>query len=172
MKSRALVVFIFILAMAGFAQAENARVGAFGGVGYSAYQDANKNVNANEKNGWAYGLELEAPLARDFGIETGFQYTQADKIFEIPLLAKFWLSNAIALGVGPYIAPRSGATLQEMEVGAMGTLGLNFAVKDKTGLFIEGRYLRGFNNYVAAANNTAVTRNDVLALAGVRFDLR
>jgi len=170
--SRALLVLVAVLGFAGLAQAESARIGAFGGVGYSAYQDANNNVNGNQKNGNAYGISLEAGLAPSFGVESGFQYTEADKIFEVPLLARFWLSNALTAAVGPYVGPRAGSTLQDIEVGAMGALGLNFAFSGKTGIFLEGRYLRGFNNYIAARNNTQVIRNDLYALAGVRFDLK
>src|SRR5688572_13669311 len=99
--SRALFVFAVLFGLVNIAQAEPARFGAFGGVGYSAYQDTNNNVGATGDPGTALGVSLEAGLSDNVGIESGVQFS--DQRYQIPLVARFWIQDTITAAVGPYL---------------------------------------------------------------------
>ena len=145
-----------------------------------------------------YGVFVEGNYNDHFGIETGAylirrQYEVSNRLgsittsvdrLTVPVLAKFWLTDFLSVGVGPYasfsigdertdvniadinIASSESKASDDQELGMEASATFNLAVNDKTGVFVEGRYSRPFDN---EANEQFV--NQASLLAGLKVDL-
>jgi hypothetical protein len=163
---------------------------------------AESGIDSDRKLGWGGGLLFDAPLAPAFSMGIGALYI--DRKFQVgtgsvrlerkvptvmvPLEAKFWLGNAISLGVGAFGAVKvgdvtdtaiaGGGTLQSttaadhetIEYGLTASANLLFPVAERTGILLGARYLRGLKN--GSKNAVYDEKIDDLALqAGLNFAL-
>ncbi len=165
------------------------------GVANESVKEAQTDKRDNSIN-YGFGALIEANMNSFVGIETGgifvkrqYEYgisgaslvQQVDRL-HIPVLAKFWPTNFISIGVGPYISLKTGSVKNTLEIGSLsgsidtnaddevefgldGTVALNFSVADKTGIFVEGRYSKPFDE-AADTEFEALT-----ALVGVKVSL-
>ncbi len=101
----------------------------------------------------------------------------------VPILARFWATDFLSIAAGPYVAFKTGDTETSLEIGdnELGSietsadddveygldaaLTLNFAVADKSGLFIEGRYSNPMSN------DDDEDADQVSGLVGLKFDI-
>ena len=101
----------------------------------------------------------------------------------VPILARFWATDFLSIAAGPYVAFKTGDTetsseIGDNELGSIETsadddveygldaaLTLNFAVADKSGLFIEGRYSNPMSN------DDDEDADQVSGLVGLKFDI-
>jgi len=101
----------------------------------------------------------------------------------VPVVARFWLADFFSIGAGPFAAFKTGDTKRTLEIGDRrvatlktsadddtefgldGAATLNFAVADKTGIFVEGRYSMMLDE------EEDEDADEVSALAGIKIDL-
>lgn len=168
-------------------------VSIFGAVTDSVEQVQNERDN---KLNYGGGVFVEANFNSIFGIETGaifikrqYDYSrgginlvQEVNRLHVPVLAKFWPTNFLSLGVGPYVGVKVGSVTNSVEIGGVtgststnaddevefgldGTVALNMSIDDKTGIFIEGRYSQPFDE------KSDVDYDSVTGLVGVKIAL-
>lgn len=133
----------------------------------------------------ALGIETGALfIKRQYDYEAGgFRVVQEVNRIHVPVLARFWIGDIFSVGVGPYVAFKVGNVKDSLEFGSspIGSIEtnadddvefgydiaatLNFAVNDKTGIFVEGRYSKPFDE-AESTDFEALT-----ALAGVKLSL-
>lgn len=146
----------------------------FGVINESVDQDG----STGRDKGYNYGLGglVEANFNGFIGFETGAIFVQRQYEYgfagvslvqevgrlHVPIVAKFWPTNFLAVGVGPYASLKVGNVKNTLEIGSLSgsvdtkaddevelgldaTITLNFSIADKTGLFVEGRYSKPFN---------------------------
>ena len=146
--------------------------------GYGLFLEGNFNDHFGIETG-AYMVRRQYEVSNRFGSIT----TSVDRL-TIPVLAKFWLADFLSVGVGPYasfsvgdertdvnlgditIASSESRASEDQELGIETSATFNLAVNDKTGVFVEGRYTRPFDN---EANDQFV--NHASLLAGLKVDL-
>jgi hypothetical protein len=165
------------------------------GVANDSVEEVRTDERDNKYN-YGFGALIEANYNSFVGIETGaifvkrqyeygvsgFSLVQQVNRLHVPVVAKFWPTNFLALGVGPYVSFKTGSVKNTLEIGTLTgsantnaddqvefgldmTATLNFSVADKTGLFIEGRYSKPFDE----GKNTSY--ENLTALAGVKVSL-
>ena len=113
----------------------------------------------------------------------GARFVQSVNRLHVPVLARYWIVDYFSVGAGPYASFKTGSvqntvSIGDVELGDVETsaddsvqFGLdfaatfNFAIADKTGIFLEGRYSLPFDE----EPNEDVKQ--VYALAGLKIDL-
>jgi hypothetical protein len=139
------------------------------------------------------GILVEASVNDNFGIETGLllvnrvydveannsRLVEEVNRLHVPVVARFWATDFFSIAAGPYASFRTedeeatisnGTGLEtsaddDVEFGLDAAATVNLAMNDKTGLFLEGRYSRPFDE----ANNED---SDVVSgLVGLKLDL-
>ncbi|MCO5113573.1 MAG: PorT family protein [Bdellovibrionaceae bacterium] len=131
------------------------------------------------------GIETGAIfIKRQYDYEAaGFRLVQEVNRLHIPILARVWLGDYFSVGAGPFASIKVGNVKDSLEFGStpIGSVEtkaddsvefgydiaatFNFAVSDKTGIFIEARYSSPFDK----AKNTDY--ETLTGLAGVKVDL-
>lgn len=157
---------LFLTANVGMA--DFTRVSAFGGAGFTSVGVADSGVTTQRETGFAGGATIEAAIAPDFGLETGF-IASRDRL-QIPLLARFLGDNTFTIALGPVAHSETGDG-DAFRFGAAVAPGLNFAIPgtDDLKLFVEGRVMRLFSDGIADFSDD---QNHFDALVGVRLALR
>lgn len=140
------------------------------------------------------GVLVEANIQGSFGIETGVlflnrQYKvtgqsarliEESKRLHVPILARAWVNDYFSMGLGPFLAIRTGddktvvsnnsvglstSAEEVFEFGLDAAATFNFAVADKTGLFFEGRYS------MVLSDKTNESVDQLSGLAGIKLDI-
>lgn len=131
------------------------------------------------------GIETGAIFVkRQYDYEAGgFRLVQQVNRLHIPVLARIWLSDYFSLAAGPFASVKVGNVKDSLEIGGspIGSVEtnaddsvefgydiaatLNFAISDKTGIFVEARYSSPFDSAQDTDYET------ITALAGVKIDL-
>ncbi len=145
------------------------------GVVNDSVKDDGSSGRDNSYN-FGAGALVEANVNGFLGIETGaifvkrqYEYgsgpvslVQEVGRLHVPAVVKFWPTNFLAVGIGPYASFKVGDVKNTLEIGGVGgsvdtkadddvelgldaTVTLNFSVADKTGIFVEGRYSKPFD---------------------------
>lgn len=169
----------------------------------SLFGVANENVDEvdtedrNESVNLGFGALVEANVNGFLGIETGALYVkrqyeysaagsslvqQVDRL-HVPVLAKFWPTNFLYVGAGPYVSFKTGSVNSALNIGGVDvgsintsadddielgfdlSTGVNFSVADKTGVFVELRYSSPFEK------ESSEDYEELTALAGVKLAL-
>lgn len=164
-----------------------------------ANQSKEQASSSESKDSYNYGGGglVEANINGVVGIETGalfvkrqYEYSalgstlvQEVSRFHIPVMAKFWPTNFLSLGVGPYMSVKTGSVKNSLNIGGVDVgsvdtnadddveFGLDIAaavtasLSDKTGLFLEARYSKPFKE------EDSVDYESLTALAGVKISL-
>lgn len=204
LKNKLLLRSIMVFSMTAFGFSANSFARPDdGALILSVFGVANENVkevNSGERDksyNFGVGGLVEANVNGILGIETGaifikrqYEYSaagaslvqQVDRL-HIPVVAKFWPTNYISLGVGPFISFKTGSVDNTLNIGGVDvgtiqssadddvefgydlTAGLNFAVAEKTGIFVEARYSSPFEK------ENSEDYEELSALAGVKIQL-
>ncbi len=100
----------------------------------------------------------------------------------VPVAARFWVADFFSIAAGPYVSFRTGDVDNALEIGdeevasletsaeedvtfgADVAATLNFAVDDKTGIFVEGRYSTQFDQLADETSDV------VTGIAGLKLD--
>lgn len=118
----------------------------------------------------------------------GFELTQEQEVLQVPLLLRFYPLEFLNVGAGVYAGFDTGDVENNFTTGGPDDVGfdltggtgneygwmlaaaLNFNLGEDTELFVEGRYTNPETNLI---DSDAVERsaNDVLALAGLKFEI-
>ena len=156
--------------------AESAESGTYN-AGLGALVEANINGT--------FGIETGALLlARQYEVSSRqARLIQEMQRLHVPVTARAWVGDFVSLAAGPFVAFGVGseravvevgdtqvaglrtAAEQDVEFGIDGAATFNFAVSQKTGIFVEGRYSYLLGD---AQNENA---DQISALAGVKLDL-
>ncbi len=159
-----------------------------------------KEVTSEERDksyNFGFGGFVEANVNGILGIETGLMYVKRQYEYSaagsslvqqvnrlhVPVVVKFWPTNYISLGAGPFVSFKTGSVNTALNIGGVDvgsidssadddvefgydlTAGLNFAVAEKTGIFIEARYSSPFEK------ENSEDYEELSALAGVKIQL-
>lgn len=172
-----LVLSFFGVVNQGVEEAESDKEDKSYHFGVGAFVETNINGN--------FGIETGAIFVkRQYDYEAaGFRLVQEVNRLHIPVLARFWVSDYFSVGAGPFASVKVGNVSDTLEIGST-TIGsvetnaddsvefgfdvaatLNFAVNDKTGIFVEGRYSQPFDRAQDTDYET------LTALAGVKISL-
>ena len=156
----------FLLLIGGESFADFTRVSAYGGGEFRSVGAANSSVTDRESRGEG-GASVEAAIAPDFGIETGFLASRDS--LQIPLFLRFLGDQVLTIAVGPVAQSLTGDT-NTFNFGLAVAPGLNFPLKErKIDLFVETRVMRLFRDGLTNFNDN---QNHLDALAGIRVALR
>lgn len=164
------------------AQNDILRFGIKGGPNYSKliYDVPGYEPDNEYRFGWHVGVELEIPIFQNFSFQPELIYSdQGDKYsinvegeeetmftklsyLNLPLLAKYYLFEGLSIEAGPQFGLNIDAKskikdgdktdledIKDLDMGLNAGLGYQFDV----GLFLEGRYYRGFTNLYDVSNN-------------------
>lgn len=132
-----------------------------------------------------FGIETGALfINRQYDVEAaGLRVVQEVSRLHIPVLARFWATDFFSVAAGPFVAFRTGDTETSLEVGSTeigsittsadddvefgldAAMTFNFAVNNKSGIFVEGRYS------APLGNDQDEDANQVSALAGLKIDI-
>lgn len=159
-----------------------------------------KQINTDQRDksfNIGFGGLVEANVNGFLGVETGalfikrqYEYSnsgaslvqQVDRL-HIPVIAKFWPTNYVSLGVGPFVSFKTGSVDTNLNIGGVDlgtvqtsandkvefgfdlTAALNLSVAEKTGVFIEARYSSPFEQ------QNSEDYEELSALAGVKIQL-
>tara|TARA_B100000749_G_scaffold280223_1_gene275319 strand:+ start:25779 stop:26378 length:600 start_codon:yes stop_codon:yes gene_type:complete len=145
--------------------------------GAGVFVEAGINDNFGIETGvLAVNRQYEAEAA-------GARLVQEVSRLHVPVMARFWATDYLSVAAGPFLAFKTGDSktsldIGDTEIGSIETsadddveygldaaLTLNFAVNDKSGVFVEGRYSKILDD---AEDENA---DQVSALAGVKIDL-
>lgn len=196
LKSSLILVFANCIVMnSSYARTEDGQlILSVFGIANSSVKEV-QSENRDKEIHYGLGVLGEANINGIVGLETGalfvqrqYEYggslgtlTQQVNRIHVPVVAKFWPTNFLALGVGPYVAFKVGdvktaLNIGNVDVGQVSTnadddveFGLDATVtgvltlNDKTGLFLEGRYSRPFKE------ESDVDYESVTVLAGVKI---
>lgn len=131
------------------------------------------------------GIETGAIfIKRQYDYEAaGFRLVQQVNRIHVPILARVWIGDYFSVGAGPFASFKVGNVKDSLEFGST-TIGsvetnaddsvefgydiaatLNFAVSDKTGIFVEARYSSPFDKAKDTDYET------ITGLAGIKIDL-
>lgn len=131
------------------------------------------------------GIETGAIfIKRQYDYEAlGFRLVQQVNRLHVPVLARVWLGDYFSIGAGPFASFKVGNVKDSLELGST-TIGsvetnaddsvefgydiaatLNFAISDKTGIFVEARYSSPFDTAKDTDYET------LTGLAGIKIDL-
>lgn len=164
---------------------------------FGVVKDSVEEIKTDERDNklnYGFGALVEANANSFLGIETGVIFVKRQYDYEaggvsfvqevnrlhIPVVAKFWPTNFLALGVGPYVGIKVGNVKNTLSIGSVSgsidtnadndvefgldaTATLNFSIADKTGLFVEGRYSQPFDN------KSDVDYDSLTGLVGVKL---
>ena len=151
----------------------------------------------DESYNFGFGGFVEANINGFLGIETGAMFVkrqyetsglgssvvQQVNRLHVPVLVKFWPTNFLYVGAGPYASFKTGSVKTAFNVGGVDlgdvessadddveigydlSLGVNFAVAGKTGIFVEARYSSPFES------EDSERYEELTALAGVKLAL-
>lgn len=155
------------------------------------------NDARDESYNFGFGGLVEANINGFLGIETGAMFVkrqyevsgtlgsvvQQTNRIHVPVLVKFWPTNFLYVGAGPYASFKTGSVNtalnagntpigdintsadDDVEIGYDLSLGVNFAVAGKTGIFVEARYSSPFES------EDSERYEELTALAGVKLAL-
>jgi len=145
--------------------------------GLGAFVETNMNSHIGIETGFVYiNRQYKSKAA-------GFEVVQETGRLHIPVMVKFWLNDYLAVAAGPYASVKVGNTSTEFsfgdaDLGAIETSAdddvefgydisgtLNFAIREKTGLFVEGRYSDLFSS------ESDEETDQIFLLAGVKITL-
>lgn len=132
-----------------------------------------------------FGMETGVLLInRQYDVKEGnTRVVQEVKRLHIPILARFWATDFFSIAAGPFLSFRTGDAKTSLEIGGedVGSIStsadddveygldaavtFNIAIKDKSGIFVEGRYSAMLDN------EQDEETNQVSALAGLKIDM-
>lgn len=166
---------LIIISPQSFAQDEGRWVLSLGLLGNSQSKQVSEDSLKDEFNVGLAAL-VEVMVRERIGIETGallverqydvssgsLRLIQSARRLHIPVLARWWVADYFALGLGPYAAVRLGSvrnavqfgeaelaldtsSRRDLELGFDVSALLNLAIHNRTGLFLEGRYSSPFD---------------------------
>lgn len=168
MKYKLILFALSLLFLTNVGHADFARVGAFAGAGFNNVSIDNSSLQSSRENKFAGGASLEAAMAPDFGVETGFLMSK-DRL-QIPLFARFLGGQTFTIALGPVGENITGDN-EDFRFGLAVAPGLNFQLTKNRNLdvFVETRVMRLFRDGIGnfSDNNTGVD-----AIAGLRLALR
>jgi len=164
-----------VLSFAGIAS-ERANESSYD-YGLGALIEANVNDHFGIETG-ALFIKRESELFNSGGAEL----TQTVSRLHIPVLARFWVADYFSVAAGPFVEFKTGDVKTSGSIGGVGgsvetsaddstqfgldaAATLNFAVADKTGIFVEARYSMFFDE------EDDEEFNKMFYLAGVKLDL-
>jgi opacity protein-like surface antigen len=157
--------------------------------------DKVESEDRNESIDFGFGALVEANVNGFLGIETGLLYVKRQYEYSaagsslvqqvnrlhVPVLAKFWPTNFLYVGAGPYVSFKTGSVNSALNIGGVDvgsvdtsadddvelgydiSTGVNFSVADKTGVFVELRYSSPFEK------ESSENYEELTALAGVKI---
>jgi opacity protein-like surface antigen len=157
--------------------------------------DKVESEDRNESIDFGFGVLVEANVNGFLGIETGLLYVKRQYEYSaagsslvqqvnrlhVPVLAKFWPTNFLYVGAGPYVSFKTGSVNSALNIGGVDvgsvdtsadddvelgydiSTGVNFSVADKTGVFVELRYSSPFEK------ESSENYEELTALAGVKI---
>ncbi len=156
----------FLLFSATSSFADFSRISAFGGGEFRSVGAENSTVTDRTSRGEG-GVSLEAAIAPDFGLETGFLASRDS--FQIPFFFRFLGDQVFTIAFGP-VAQNFKEENNTFNFGLAVAPGLNFPLKEnKFNLFVETRLMRLFRDGLTDFNDN---QNHLDALAGFRVSLR
>jgi len=145
--------------------------------GLGALIEANINDHFGIETG-ALFIKRRSELFNTGGVEV----TQSVSRLHIPVLARFWVTDYLSLAAGPFVEFKTGDVKTTGTIGGAGgsvetsaddstqfgldaAATLNFAVADKTGVFVEARYSMFFDE------EDDEDFNKMFYLAGIKLDI-
>jgi len=132
-----------------------------------------------------FGLETGALLIkRQYSFKVSeLEATQTVSRLHVPMMARFWFSDYFSIAGGPFLSWKTGdaqtnvafgdtdlidvktSANETTQFGLETAATLNFAINDKTGLFVEGRY----SSLLGKENNEE--SQQISAFTGIKFNL-
>ncbi len=144
-------------------------------LGFGALVEANVNGYLGIESG-----ALFVKRQYEYSAGSSSLVQQVDRI-HVPVLAKFWPTNYFYVGAGPFVSFKTGSVNNTLNIGGVDvgtvessadddveigydlTAGVNLAVLDKTGIFVELRYSSPFEK------EKSENYEELTALAGVKI---
>lgn len=131
------------------------------------------------------GIETGGILIdRQYDVEAGsLRLVEDVKRLHVPILVRLWPADFVSIAAGPYASLKVGNTNRKVEIGNIASASLktsaeeetqfgldaavtlNFAVFNKTGIFIEGRYSSPFEK------EDNETSDEATALVGLKISM-